>query len=651
MAPRQLKIAILLLLSLWGGTHTYAQLNTERITAIGRNALYFEDYVLSIQYFNQVIKLKPYIAEPYQLRAIAKTQLGDYNGALLDCNRAIELNPFQPGAYYTRGYVYRQLRQFAEAEQDLSQALIFSPENKTYLLLRADVMSEQKQYKQALADIDYLLRREPHSASLLFERGVICMNQQDTMAALDAFSQTVLYDSQNPSNWSAIGVTQLMLNQDDEALVAITKAINLGSKWPGDYMNRGIIFYHKHNYRGALADYDKAVSIDPLNAQSYYNRGMLRHELGDYNRAIDDYNEAISLAPKQTEMRYQRAVTQMQLRHYQDAIRDLDILIDVYPYFLPSYYLAAQAKSKLGDERSAYQYRHRAYELEQNKDKIQQQINTSVQIAATTPEQRDLKKEFSSSAAQQQNESMAGVVSEPNYALTYYAPTDEIRKSTYFHYAVGDFNRANIAPSPLHFSAQDLTLTAELINHHFELIASLSDQIERAPAAALCFARAMQFALVQDYVSAMDDATKALNLLATPTQKAPTYAEAVITFCRANWRFRMLQFQRAAGELSAESSMDFDIMLRDYDRVISLYPDFQFAYYNKANMLCQQRDYSAAITYYTRAIQIDADFAEAYFNRGLTYIYTHQTEAGLQDLSKAGELGISRAYQLITKFK
>ena len=36
-----------------------AQLNTDRITSIGRNALYFEDYVLSIQYFNQVIKLKP----------------------------------------------------------------------------------------------------------------------------------------------------------------------------------------------------------------------------------------------------------------------------------------------------------------------------------------------------------------------------------------------------------------------------------------------------------------------------------------------------------------------------------------------------------------------------------------------------------------
>ena len=52
----------------------YAQFNTDRLTAIGRNALYFDDYVVSMQYFNQVIKLKPYLYEPYLLRAIAKIQ-------------------------------------------------------------------------------------------------------------------------------------------------------------------------------------------------------------------------------------------------------------------------------------------------------------------------------------------------------------------------------------------------------------------------------------------------------------------------------------------------------------------------------------------------------------------------------------------------
>jgi len=38
-----------------------AQLNTDRITAIGRNALYYEDYVLSIQYFTLMTWLKYWI--------------------------------------------------------------------------------------------------------------------------------------------------------------------------------------------------------------------------------------------------------------------------------------------------------------------------------------------------------------------------------------------------------------------------------------------------------------------------------------------------------------------------------------------------------------------------------------------------------------
>ena len=73
---------------------TYAQLNTDRVLAIGRNALYFEDYVLSIQYFNQIIKVKPYLTEPYFYRAIAKIQLEDYQGAEQDCNAVIESNTF-----------------------------------------------------------------------------------------------------------------------------------------------------------------------------------------------------------------------------------------------------------------------------------------------------------------------------------------------------------------------------------------------------------------------------------------------------------------------------------------------------------------------------------------------------------------------------
>lgn len=648
-----------------------AQLNTDRITAIGRNALYFDDYVLSIQYFNQVIKLKPYLSEPYLLRAIAKIQLGDYTGAEMDCNAAIMRNPFQPGAYYTRGFIYRQTDQLEKAHQDFNEALIFAPENKTYIAMRADVLAQLEQYDLALQDINHLLHRDPQSAALHYEKGSICIRSNDTIGALNAFTHATEYDSQNPANWSALGLVQLMQDNQEEALSSLSKSIEYGSKWAGDYINRGIIYYRKHNYRSALADYDKAVALAPRDAQCYYNRGVLRQELGDYNRALEDFTQAINYAPDRVEIYYQRGIVQLQLRQWQEALNDFTTIMNRYPYFLPAYYLAAQAETSLGHGKAATQLRQQAYQLEQKKDSIQS-LQTTMQVAESQPQQRDRRKEFSQLAAQNQETNdeenkydsdtrgsvqkrYADVVNEPNIFLSYYATnnhTDALRQTNYSHATVDMYNNTMQLPAPLRFTTKEMTLTADMVNQHFAQISNLSHQIDLLEQMAqpgstnndlLCasyIARAFEFALVQDYSSALDDVTRAILM------DGDLY---FAYFCRANWRYKYLEYKRAVGEPTDKA--DFELMMRDYDYVIHHLPDFSFAYYNKANMLCIQQDFKAAISYYTQAISADSDFAEAYFNRGLTYIYIGDNEKGLADLSKAGELGIYQAYNLISRFQ
>lgn len=648
-----------------------AQLNTDRITAIGRNALYFDDYVLSIQYFNQVIKLKPYLSEPYLLRAIAKIQLGDYTGAEMDCNAAINRNPFQPGAYYTRGFIYRQTDQLEKAHQDFNEALIFAPENRTYIAMRADVLAQLEQYDLALQDINHLLHRDPQSAALHYEKGSICIRSNDTIGALNSFIQATEYDSQNPANWSALGLVQLMQDNQEEALSSLSKSIEYGSKWAGDYINRGIIYYRKHNYRSALADYDKAVALAPRDAQCYYNRGVLRQELGDYNRALEDFTQAINYAPDRVEIYYQRGMVQLQLRQWQEALQDFTTIINRYPYFLPAYYLAAQAETSLGHGKAATQLRQQAYQLEQKKDSIQS-LQTTMQVAESQPQQRDRRKEFSQLAAQNQETNdeenkydsdtrgsvqkrYADVVNEPNIFLSYYATnnhTDALRQTNYSHATVDMYNNTMQLPAPLRFTTKEMTLTADMVNQHFAQISNLSHQIDLLEQMALpqssnndllCasyIARAFEFALVQDYSSALDDVTRAILM------DGDLY---FAYFCRANWRYKYLEYKRAVGEPTDKA--DFELMMRDYDYVIHHLPDFSFAYYNKANMLCIQQDFKAAISYYTQAISADSDFAEAYFNRGLTYIYIGDNEKGLTDLSKAGELGIYQAYNLISRFQ
>ena len=80
-----------------------AQYNIDRVLMAGRSALYYEDYVLSMQYFNQAINAKPYLYEPWYFRAIAKYNLDDYVGAESDCNEAIALNPYVSSMYDLRG--------------------------------------------------------------------------------------------------------------------------------------------------------------------------------------------------------------------------------------------------------------------------------------------------------------------------------------------------------------------------------------------------------------------------------------------------------------------------------------------------------------------------------------------------------------------
>jgi tetratricopeptide (TPR) repeat protein len=398
---------------------------------------------------------------------------------------------------------------------------------------------------------------------------------------------------------------------------------------------------------------------------------MLRYELGDYNRALEDLTQAINLQPERIEFYYQHGMVQLQLQQWQAALTDFQTIMQRYPYFLPAYYLAAQAETSLGHGKEAFQLRQQAYDLEQKKDSIQQ-LQTQMQVAQSQPQQRDRRKEFSALAAQNQESSeeenkyssdtrgtvqkrFTDVVNEPNIVLSYYAlqnSANALRQTNYSHATVDRFNHDEHLPATLRFTTQEMSLNADMVNQHFAQISTLSYQIDLLEQMAMPFsqnneqlcaayvARAFEFAVVQDYASALDDITRAILI------NGEMY---FAYFCRANWRYKQLEYKRAMGEKS--ESADFELMMRDYDYVIHHLPDFSFAYYNKANMLCIQQDFKAAISYYTQAIAADGDFAEAYFNRGLTYIYINENEKGIADLSKAGELGIYQAYNLITRFQ
>jgi tetratricopeptide (TPR) repeat protein len=91
-------------------------------------------------------------------------------------------------------------------------------------------------------------------------------------------------------------------------------------------------------------------------------------------------------------------------------------------------------------------------------------------------------------------------------------------------------------------------------------------------------------------------------------------------------------------------------VLNDFDKVIRLNPDFPFVYYNRANVKLSLKKYQRAIDDYSMAIKLQPDLAEAYYNRALTLLYINENKLACKDLSKAGELGITGAYNIIKRY-
>jgi len=660
----------------------FAQWNTDRILTIGRNALYFEDYVLSIQYFNQVIKIKPYLAEPYMYRAIAKIQLGDFQGAEIDANEAIERNPFVPQAYYVRGYALRKLEKFTKAAFDFSKALEFSPGNMNLLMNRMDALERTGDYKGAMKDVEEYMKMSPKTLGLYYEKGRLLLAMKDTVGAESTFNQFIQLDSTNSLGWSARALLRMQKNDLDGAYNDYSKAIKLNSSYNGDYINRGIINVQKKNFRQALTDYDYAIKLDKKNVLAYYNRGLLRANLGDNNNALSDLSMVLELDSNNMEARFRRAMLENTLGQYRFAMKDYNIILKKYPYFIPAYLGLAEAEDGLGNKKEAFRYRQQANNIEKNKENLKrnkENLLAQNKIASDAPKSNSSRKTemfnrfISQNIEENQTESkyddskrgnvqdkFTDVINERNFGLTYYAKNDELRRTNLYHFVLDEYNKSKLIGSVLKITNNEIPLTSELVTRHFETINTISDKIQNDNTNAdLYFYRALEFALVQDFNSSVDDLNKALALRSNFT---------LAYFCRANIRYKLVDYIKSTADenamstnegitdkskfISADKQYKFDVelIMRDYDKVIELQPDFAFAYFNKANILATQKDYRAAISYYTKAIEMDADFAEAYFNRGLTNVFIGEDAKGTADLGKSGELGIYKSYNLIQRF-
>lgn len=645
-----------------------AQVNTDHMMRVGRNALYFSDYVLSIQYFNQVVSAKPYLHEPYFFRGLAKFHLDDFTGAEADCTEAIDRNPFLVDCYQLRGLARANLGKYAEAIDDYRNALHHAPENEGLWHNLALCYANLKAYDAAVGVLDTLVRIVPGYVPALNMRAQVHIQQEDTVAALADLEASLKINRYDDEVYATRALVYLQQERYAAAEDDLTYAIHLNPK-SHYYINRALTRYYRQELRAAMSDYDLALDLDPHNVLGRYNRGLLRAQVGDDNRAIEDFNVVIEYEPDNTMAIFNRALLLMQTGDYAGAEADLNRVLEEYPRFLYGYQCRADVRRKLGNLKEAEQDELVVLRAQFNNDNDNEDENQSEDDNTRRESDKNIKKyrrlvvaddavtdnEFTSAYRGKVQNRNVYVALQPLFVLTYYNRDSEVGRVIHYHRYLESIKRTRQLPLPLLITASEQALDEQQIAFHFRDIDQqtakfASDDEENA---IYHFARGLDFYLVQDLEASINDFTQAI--IADGTLWLSYYARAVV-------RYKLMEMERADDEgREVNTSMpedfmvdnrlnDYQLILADLNKAADLAPDFAYTYYNRGNVLSQLKDYRAAIVSYNEAIALEPNLAEAYYNRGLTYIFLGENARGVADLSKAGELGLYSAYNLIKRF-
>lgn len=632
-----------------------AQINTDRVMLMGRNALYYDDYVLSIQYFNEIINAKPFLYDPYYYRAIAKFYLEDYRGAESDCSKAIDLNPFIEDSYQLRGLCRIKQERFEDAVSDYSKVIEYKPLDQASWYNRVLCRIHLKQYPEALSELHTMHEKWPAYTKCYEIEAQVELQLKDTLRA-DSLLEFVL--SRNPDDgdaWGARGMIACNAGNYESADTLLTNAIKYSPNIPDYYINRALIRYHSRRLRDAMADYDSALNVDPQNFLAHYNRGLLRAQVGEDNAAIEDFNFVLNIESDNLLALFNRAVLLEKTGGYRQAIRDVSKVIADYPHFWAGYEMRARCRRKIGDNKGAaaderkvlvaqldHTFNHKTYANKSTRKRRELNIEDYQKIVVD--DDTAAVEKYANDYRGKVQYHKVEVKAKPMFSFsTASQPLQGAIVSAKAYWpGLDSQNKRQTISRPVSLTCSIRPATQDDITSLFADIDKLAAAKDSNEVESL-MARGILYSDAKDYNSALKYLNKAI-------EKDPNNAMAY--FERAAVKQFVIDFQNNAeadekphgSALFGLQSVQNDLDMAE--KSASGKPN-EYIEYNRGCSFLAAKDYAGAEAHFSKALEINPKLAEAYFNRAITRMALKKQNEALTDFSKAGELGLYDAYSAI----
>ncbi len=618
------------------------------------------DYQEAIRTLNTLLRFDEKAFEGYFLRGIAKYNLDDLLGAEADFSTAILLNPVYTQAYTYRAITRSRLGNYDDALNDFREAIDLRPDLPGPYYSRGVTRLLNQQFEEAISDFDKYIRHETKVADAYICRGLSYLHLKDTTKAYENYNQAIKTNRESPNGYNRRGALYLEQERFQEAEADFNKAIECDSTYLLSFFNRALVYSDTNRPMQALGDFDRVIQLDSTSSITYFNRAMLRSRIGDYNRALEDYDKVARYSPNNVLVYYNRAAVYVQLGDYERAIEDYTSAIDLYPDFANAYIYRGQLRGLLQDAKGARSDRDTA---QKKIAAYRERLNDSTySIYADTTQRFDRLLSFDSKFAGTSFERITGrkgggkdemrLLPLYKFTLTQTDSTEQIKH--YYPKRLADFEK-RVANPQMQLSWHDSSLPADsliAIDRRYEQRLKSEE-----PTWITLFERGISQALIKQYTNSVSTYTTAIEL--NPTNpflylnRSTTRAEMIDFISSIDNSYQRISIDSdPANRLQSNSkrTYSYDEAVADLNKVIKLYPDFAYAYYNRANLAALSGDLPVAFEDYSRAIELNPHFAEAYYNRGITQIFMKDTRKGCLDLSKAGELGIAEAYELLKQY-
>ena len=515
-----------------------------------------------------------------------------------------------------------------------------------------------QQFKEAIDDFDKFIRQENKVADAFICRGLSYLHLKDTVRAYDNFNTAIRTNRENPGGYNRRGGLYMEQKRFAEAEADFNKAIECDSAYLLSYFNRALVYSDTNRPMLALADFDKVIQLDSTNSLTYFNRAMLRTQIGDYNRALDDYDKVALYSPNNVLVYYNRAGVYAQLGELEKAIDDYSSAIKLYPDFANAYIYRGRLRELLRDPQGAKKDRDTAQKkIAEYRSRLS---DSTYSIYADTTQRFDRLLSFDSKFSGGSFDRITGhnggheeMRLLPLFKFTLMRPDTVPTVERYHVQRVEDF-RKRVDNEYLTLSWRESNIPADtLVMLDKQYVEELKS--DRASWTVL-FERGVTQSLIKQY-------TNAVNTFSAAIEQNPS--NPFLYLNRSTTRAEMIDFissidnsyQRItidsdpANRLNNNSkrTYSYDEAVADLNKAIKLFPDLAYSYY-RANLRALSGSLPEAFEDYSKAIEQNPNFAEAYYNRGIIQIFMKDTRKGCLDISKAGELGIVEAYEVLKRY-